>query len=247
MTHASMNLLLTIVDRGKGDTVARMLSKEGVMIQHIALGTGTAHKGLLALLGLKDTAKDVVVSFLRGDAASGAMRRLNHALEMDLPGKGIAFTVPLGSVGGSKTMQYFLGAGGPDTTREESKAMQQDTNPASVPQETPAHDLIVTIVNRGFTDLVMDAALPAGARGGTVVHARGAGTEEASQFFGITIQPEKEMVLILVRHEQKVPVMQAITRGAGLNTEGHGLVFSVPVTDVMGVTRMTEEATEEEP
>ena len=107
-------------------------------------------------------------------------------------------------------------------------------------------ELVVAIVNRGFTDLVMDAALPAGARGGTVVHARGAGSEEAARFIGITIQPEKEMVLILVNHDQKIPVMQAITRGAGLNTEGHGLVFSLPVTDVMGVARVTQEWTEEQ-
>ena len=107
-------------------------------------------------------------------------------------------------------------------------------------------EVVVAIVNRGFTDLVMDAALPAGARGGTVVHARGAGAQEASQFLGITIQPEKEMVLILVNREQKIPVMQAITRSAGLNSEGHGLVFSLPVSDVMGVSRMTEDKPEEQ-
>ena len=64
---------------------------------------------------------------------------------------------------------------------------------------------------------------------------------EASQFFGITIQPEKEMVLILVDHAHKVPVMQAIVKGAGMTSEGHGIVFSLPVTDVIGVVRMTDE------
>lgn len=242
MANATLNLLLTIVDRGKGDAVAGLLSREGVMIQHIALGNGTANKGLLSVLGLKDTAKDVVVSFVRGTAAGGAMRRLAHALEIDLPGRGIAFTVPVGSVGGAQTREYLMGAdkaGAP----EEEKPMEQQF---ILQPDPPEHDLIIAIVNRGFTDLVMDAALPAGARGGTVVHARGAGTREASQFFGITIQPEKEMVLILVTHDRKVPVMQAITRGAGLHSEGHGLVFSLPVNDVMGVARMMDEQTEEE-
>ena len=237
MQNASLHLLLTIVDRGKGEGVARLLGQEGVMIQYIALGTGTAHKGLLSLLGLKDTAKDVVFSFIRSGVARRAMRRLSYALEIDLPGRGIAFTIPVGSVGGSQTMQYLMGAEISGAAEEGNKTMQQ---------EPIKNDLIIAIVNRGFTDLVMDAALPAGARGGTVLHARGAGTEEASQFFGITIQPEKEMVLILVDHDRKVPVMQAITRGAGLNSEGHGLVFSLPVGDVMGVARMMEEKTEEE-
>ena len=108
------------------------------------------------------------------------------------------------------------------------------------------YQLVLTIVNRGSSDQVMEAARSAGARGGTLRHARGAGTEEASQFFGITIQPEKELVLILVQHEVKVPVMQAITKSAGLTTEGRGIVFSLPVNDVMGVARVTEELEEAE-
>lgn len=233
MQNAALKLLLTIVDRGKGDAVAQLLEQEGATAQFIALGTGTAHQGLLALLGLKDTDKDVVASFLRGAGAGRVMRRLNRVLEIDLPGRGIAFTVPVGSVGGRETMQLFMGADAPETEREEETPMQHIHQP-----EQPSHDLIIAIVNRGFTDLVMDAALPAGARGGTVVHARGAGAKEGSQFFGITIAPEKEMVLILVPHDRKIPVMQAVTRGAGLTSEGQGLVFSVPVTDVMGVARM---------
>jgi len=234
MSSDALNLLLTIVDRGKGDAVAALLGREGVAFQCIALGTGTANQGLLSLLGLKDTAKDVVCSVIRGSVARSAMRRLSHALEMDLPGRGIAFSVPVGSVGGSKTMQYFLGET-PETRQEAAKTMEQTK-----------HDLILAIVNRGFTDLVMEAALPAGARGGTVVHARGAGAEQASRFLGITIQPEKEMVLILVPHEIKVPVMQSIVRDAGMSSEGQGLVFSLPVNDVMGVARMMDAEAEEE-
>ena len=107
------------------------------------------------------------------------------------------------------------------------------------------HECIVCIVNTGFSEAVMDAAKEFGARGGTVVHARGTANQEAEKFFGITIQPEKEMVLILVDHESKIPVMQAITRNAGLNSEGHGLVFSLPVNDVMGVARSLETPAED--
>jgi len=236
MQNASLTVLVTIVDRGKGDGVARLLRQEGVLLHYIALGNGTAQKGLLSLLGLKDTAKDVVFSFIRSGVARGAMRRLSHALEIDLPGRGIAFSIPVGSVGGNQALHYFMGEEKPVVSEEGNVSMQQ---------EQTKNDLIVTIVNRGYTDAVMDAALTAGARGGTVLHARGAGTEEASQFFGITIQPEKEMVLILVDHDSKIPVMQAITRNAGLNTEGHGLVFSLPVSDVMGIARVTQEQMED--
>ncbi len=236
MQNVSLSMLVTIVDRGKGDAVAELLRHEGVLLHYIQLGHGTAQKGILGLLGLKDTDKDVVFSFVRSGVAARSMRRLSYALEMDLPGRGIAFTIPVGSVGGAQALHYLMGEEKPMTSEEGNTTMQEQTK----------NDLIVAIVNRGYTDAVMDAALPAGARGGTVVHARGAGSEEASQFFGITIQPEKEMVLILVDHENKVPVMQAITRGAGLSTEGHGIIFSLPVNDVMGVARSAIEMQEED-
>ena len=231
MQNGTIKLLLTIVDRGKGEAVAQLLQREGALAHFIALGHGTAAKDLLSLLALKDTAKDVVCSFMQSQTAIRAMRKLSYALDIDLPGRGIAFTMPLGSVGGNQTKEYLSGEGKPEAQQEANMSINQQP-------DQPQHDLIVAIVNGGFTDLVMDAALPAGARGGTVVHARGAGARDVSQFFNLTIQPEKEMVLILTDHEHKVPIMQAITRGAGLNSEGKGIVFSLPVTDVMGVARM---------
>lgn len=98
------------------------------------------------------------------------------------------------------------------------------------------YELIVTIVSRGRSDLVMDAAKNAGASGGTIINARGAGVHEAEKFFGIEIQPEKEIVLILIQKDKRQQVMKEICKNAGLNTEGHGITFSLPVDEVMGIT-----------
>ena len=230
MHSGTLSMLTTVVDRGKGDSVVRLLQAEQVLTHFIALGSGTTHRDLIGMMGLRDTPKDVVISFLPAGLARQAMRRLSHALDIDLPGRGIAFTMPLSSVGGSKALRYLSGQ--EQSPAEEGKnAMQEDIR----------HDLIIAIVNRGFTDLVMEAARPAGAKGGTVIHARGTGAQEAARFLNITIQPEKEMVLIVVDRDHKNPVMQAIVKGAGLNTGGHGIVFSLPVSDVMGVLRSSEE------
>lgn len=101
-------------------------------------------------------------------------------------------------------------------------------------------ELIITVVNRGFADNVMDAAKAAGAQGGTVLYARGTGVHEAQKFFGITIEPEKEVVLILVGTEERNRIMKAICKGAGLSTEGNGISFSLPVDDVMGMARLEQ-------
>lgn len=102
-------------------------------------------------------------------------------------------------------------------------------------------DMVMTIVNRGFSDDVMDAAREAGAHGGTILHARGSGIHEAEKFFGIAIQPEKEIVMVLVPHDIKNAVMQNICEKSGLNTQGKGLSFAMPVDDVMGIVHLTDD------
>ena len=98
------------------------------------------------------------------------------------------------------------------------------------------YELIVCIVNEGYSELVMDAAKEVGARGGTVIHAKGTANKEAEEYFKIIIHPDKEMVLILVPEEIKDNVLHAIYKNAGLKTDGHGIAFSMAVDNVVGIS-----------
>ena len=99
--------------------------------------------------------------------------------------------------------------------------------------------LIITVVDKGNTDVVMDAARSAGARGGTVVKAKGTGAEIA-KFFGVSISEEKEMVYIVATREGRDGIMRAIMEKAGSNTDAHGVVFSLPVDGVVGIKGFEE-------
>lgn len=103
------------------------------------------------------------------------------------------------------------------------------------------YELIFVIVNSGYVDLVMTAAKGQGATGGTVLNGRGTGNEAMEKFFGITIQPEKEIVLIIVPKEIKDNVLKAIYRDAGLESRGQGIAFSLPVDEVVGLSKLTAE------
>lgn len=105
-------------------------------------------------------------------------------------------------------------------------------------------EMIMCVVNFGFTDLVMEAAKKEGARGGTVFHGRGTGNKDLEKFFGITISPEKEIVVILVPKSIKDKVLKSIYQDAGLETKGQGIAFTVPVDDVVGLSAMQEEEDE---
>ena len=97
------------------------------------------------------------------------------------------------------------------------------------------HEMILCIVNSGFSGEVMDAARACGAGGGTVLHARGTANADAERFFKITIQPEKEVVMILVPTEIKEAVLHALYQKVGLQTPGQGIAFSLPVDAVVGL------------
>ena len=93
-------------------------------------------------------------------------------------------------------------------------------------------ELILCIVNAGYSQNVMEAARSAGARGGTIVRGRGSANPEAEEFFNITIQPDKELVFILVSTKIKDTVLKAVYKNSGLPTEGQGIAFSLPVLPV---------------
>lgn len=100
-----------------------------------------------------------------------------------------------------------------------------------------AYEMIVCIVNAGFSDAVMSAAREYGAKGGTVLNARGTANPEAETFFKITIQPEKEVVMILVPSKIKDAVLKAIYEKVGLQTPGQGIAFTLPVDAAVGLPR----------
>ena len=100
---------------------------------------------------------------------------------------------------------------------------------------------ILCIVNAGFSDDVMSVARDCGAKGGTVINARGTARDEATKKFGIAFEPEKEIVLILVEMGIKDAILHAIYQKVGLNSPGQGIAFAIPVDDVIGITPVTAE------
>lgn len=99
-------------------------------------------------------------------------------------------------------------------------------------------NVIITIVTRGFADKVMESAKSAGAEGATIFNARGNGIHETDTILGVSIQPEKEVVMIVVRKNIRKKVMRAICVDCGMNEEGRGLCFSLPIEEIGGINHL---------
>lgn len=97
-------------------------------------------------------------------------------------------------------------------------------------------EVILCIINAGFSEDAMDTARMLGARGGTVINARGTASKEAEKIFNITIQPEKEIVMILVPSDIKDAILKGLYDSVGVNTQAQGIAFTLPVDDVVGIS-----------
>ncbi len=111
--------------------------------------------------------------------------------------------------------------------------------------KTENHEVIFAIVNAGYAEEAMTLARENGARGGTILNARGVAREKEAAFFGITIHAEKEILMLVVEKEIRDNILNALYKGMGMDKKAQGIAFSLPVSDVAGLVKLpTEEETE---
>ncbi len=219
-------MLVLIATPKLADRAAEMFLKSAMPIQYRLNGEGTASSEIMDTLGFGGIDKGILLGAVPEDFGKAMLKKLHTELRLDSVNSGIAFTVPL--TGASKLVANMM-----DHTSENSK--EAHTRKGENAMSDSEHSLIVAIVNRGFSGEVMDAARSKGAGGGTVIHSRSIGTEEANAVWGITAQEEKDLVLILADVENKTAIMSKITETCGVNSDAKGTVISLPIDSVMGI------------
>ncbi len=215
-------LMHTIVSRGMLPKILSFYQETKIAANLVTLGRGTAASEVLDYFGLEASEKAVLFSVVTDSAWQEVKKGLTRRFRIDVPGTGIAFCVPMASVGGRRELEFLTQ--NQDYRKGEESGLK-DT----------AHEMLVVISNQGYTELVMDAAKKAGAGGGTVIHARGTGMEKAEAFFGISLASEKEMTFIVAKSSQKKAIMESVMREAGMESKAKAIVFSLPVTDTAGL------------
>jgi nitrogen regulatory protein PII len=223
----NVQALITIVDYSLGQMVTELFQKNELPIIMLTHGHGAAKEEIYDILGFGEPKKAVIISVLTESMAHHIVKVLRTKINLSKPGTGIAFTVPINGI--SRVLSQLC--------ISSNTKINCESEGVSMPNEP--YDLIVTIVNAGYFSQVMDVAKAAGANGGTLLHARGLTTEESAKFLGITIQPEKDIILILAAHENKQKIMENIAHEVGLSTEGKGISFSLPVNAAIGLGKYT--------
>jgi len=224
-----LKLVFFIVEWNRANLVSNVCVEEKVRFHFTCIGKGTASSEILDLLGIGSSEKAVVICLEQEVGVPVLLKEVRKKLKPFSPGAGIAFTVPLSAINDPVLLIFK------QSILKNEKIAASGGEGAGMSNKY-TNDLIVSIVNHGYSDELMNTARAAGATGGTVINARGQAHEGAVKFFGVSVQDEKELILILTAREKKLDIMQAICQAHGLNSESQGIVMSVPVDDVMGLS-----------
>ena len=85
------------------------------------------------------------------------------------------------------------------------------------------------------TERVVDAAKAAGATGATIIPARGTGIREAKTFFGLTLEAQTDVVLLLLEEKLVESVLTAVYEAGRFKEPGTGIAFVLGVERTIGL------------
>ena len=218
--------LVLITTPRQADRAADIFVRRGLDMHYRFNAQGTAPNEIVDMLGLGGVNKSIMISVLPKELSGIMMESFRTELQIHAVNSGIAFTIPLNGI--SNILLRVLAQ---DAEKNGTSLYGKDETGMA----DNRHTLVVAIVNRGFSGEVMDAAKRAGARGGTIVHSRHTGDEEKTGFWGLGIQEEKEIVMILTEVDKKVGIMKSVGERCGAHSNAKGIVISLPVDAVAGI------------
>ncbi|MDR0553953.1 MAG: hypothetical protein LBG76_04040 [Treponema sp.] len=222
-----LKFLIFIIDWAKINVVSEIFEQSNVRFHFICKGKGTASSEILDVLGIGSTEKAVVFCLEQDIMVPALLKEVAKKLGLHNPGAGIAFTIPLSGIN-NPILKVFKESINKNLDRYQEKETEKMSGDMKF-------DLIVIVVNQGYSDELMSVAREAGATGGTVINARGMAHQGPVKFFGISVQNEKEIITILAKREKKSPIMQAVSQAYGITSPAAGIVFSLPVENITGL------------
>ena len=214
-------MFFVVVNLGIGSKVLDEAKKNGVLGGTIFLGKGTANSHVLEILGLEEVKKEIVLMVTKEDIEDKIHEVLIEKFHLMKPSKGIAFSLNVNKIfGARRCMDNTIAKNeGDDKSMEDNKG----------------YEVIFTIVDRGMAEEVVEAAVSGGAEGGTIINARGSSIHENSKFFGMSLEPEKEIVMILIEKFKIEYVIEAIRKNIQIDNPGKGIMFSMDVNRTSGI------------
>lgn len=215
-------LICIIVNCGMGSKIIKSARHHGISGATVMIGKGTVNNSILCFIGLSDIRKEIVFMVAGKETAYQALSEMDKEFAFNKPNHGIAFTTSVCEVMGKRdTVCEFI-------DDEGSKEHE------SFPEHIMYHSITV-VVDKGKAEDVIDAAVKAGSKGGTIINGRGSGIHETSRLFAMNIEPEKEFVIILSEAEATEAIISSIRTHLKIDDPGNGIIYVQKVNKTYGL------------
>lgn len=218
ITNNNYSLFCVIVDFGIGNKILKTSKKLGATGGTFFLGKGTVKDNLLDLLGINEVRKEILIMIIDENLEETFINELTKKFLFNKPNHGIAFSMPLNKCFGIRASNYV--------SNSEERGV-----------DNMRYEAIFTIVDKGLSDSVLEAAESAGSTGGTIIHGRGSGSKEKALLFNIEIEPEKEIILILSAIDKTDAIVNSIKEQLGIDKPGAGIIFVLDVNRTSGLLK----------
>ncbi|NLO38271.1 MAG: P-II family nitrogen regulator [Ruminiclostridium sp.] len=225
LSISKKKMLTLILSENQSHKCIRLAKEKGLRGGMITIGRGTVKSTVLNLLGIKSQKREVIHFLLKSEQAEEMLEYFNEELQLKVHGHGIAYT---------SSVLHAIGLPGQDTGKQDA------INTAQCVEGKSMFKKLTVIVERGLSDDVMDIAREAGVRGGTILHGRGASAEIATTLFGMEIEPEKELIIMLTPGALVDKVVTALSDALNLNEPGKGILFIEPILETRGLLEMND-------
>ncbi|WP_444685027.1 P-II family nitrogen regulator [Alkalicoccus luteus] len=226
-------LLVTIVKRGKASRVTKAAKAAGAEGGTTLLGEGVGIHEKRQFFGLDALhEKEIVLTLIPEDILADVVHAITLKAKLNEPGHGVGFLLDVRRTLGIAHLDY----------EDEEKELDDMTDDI----KHKGFNLIITIVNKGDAGKVIDASNRGGAEGGTVMNGRGSGIHEKAKLFSLQIEPEKDVVLTLIKKEMTKQVLDAINEDVHINEPGKGIAFILPVEETVGIHHLMQQESDSE-
>lgn len=211
--NSEFNVMTLIISEHQANLFIDIIKEKSLYDGIVFLAKGTVKNSFLNLIGLKNQKMRLIDVLIERDKSKEIIDYTAEKLKLNEPNHGIAYL----------------------TSRRMVKDEKGESNASNTIGEKTMFKKITVIVNRGMADDIMDIARESGARGGTILHGKGTGTKNAAKLFGMEVEPEKELVLIIVPTEIEEKVVKNLYDNLEMQNSGNGILFVEDITDVRGI------------
>ena len=222
----ALKALMIITARSNKGRLEDFLHDKQIAFHYMINAMGKAKNDMLGSLGLRESEKTICVCIIRSEEAGRLVTSVTDYFSMAKPGNGVVYTLPVSGI--SAVISTLL--------RSEKDERSENFMKDDAKKTETAYTLVLSVINQGYSETLMDAAHKVGIPSGTIINARHSAIEDTVKFFGVSLQAEKEIVAIIVPTEKKTELMRVISHKCGVSSDAHGIIISLPVDDCAGLS-----------